>query len=375
MLFRQVQQRLLKVQVIPVRTATKRASGGNKATNNTAGRRLGPKKGEGQFVQAGQIIWRQRGTKWYPGENAGVGRDHTIYAREPGFVRYYRDPFHAKRRFIGVALAPQETLPTPHFAPRRRRFGYKPIDNEDVADFEKSYLTKKETERLLEREAQLEDRLNKRATLQEEYQKALAELVPELSEEELDLQAVRFIEIRKYMNGGMAFEVSRDIVDSHNRADLAVEVKTGRLSAEEADKEQKEIDVLNKKVDDKAMVAMVDAKFVVVKFATPERRAEMRSELIKQIEELTKGHEVTPGEVIEKVELLLKESVFSTGDRVTLRRKHLRRPLPIPISPENRKEFEKLAKKGEGEIRKVWLSQQQAMHEFYIPTGASMIFN
>lgn len=375
MLFRQVQQRLLKVQVIPVRTATKRASGGNKATNNTAGRRLGPKKGEGQFVQAGQIIWRQRGTKWYPGENAGVGRDHTIYAREPGYVRYYRDPFHAKRRFIGVALAPQETLPTPHFAPRRRRFGYTAIDNEDVADFEKTYLTKKETERLLQREAQLESRLDKRATLQEEYQKTLAELVPDLSEEELDLQAVRLLEIRKYMNGGMSFEVSRDIVDSHNRADLAVEVKTGRLTAEEAEQEQAEIAKLIEKVDAKAMLAMVNAKFVVVKFETPERRAQLRSDYIKQIEDLTKEHDVTPGDVIEKVEQLLKEPVFSTGDRVNLRRTHLRRPLPIALSQENRAEFEKLAKKGQGEIRKVWLSQQQAMREFYIPTGASMIFN
>lgn len=358
-----------------MRTATKRASGGNKATNNTAGRRLGPKKGEGQFVKAGQIIWRQRGTKWYPGENAGIGRDHTIYAREPGYVRYYRDPFHAKRRFIGVSLAPQETLPTPHFSPRRRRFGYTPIDNEDIAEFEKTYLTKKETERLLEREAQLEERLNKRATLQEKYTATLAELVPELSEEELELQTTRFIEIRKYMNGGMSFEVSREIVDSHNRADLAVEVKTGRLSAEEAAKEQAELDRLNNAVDDKAMVAMVDAKFVVVKFETAEKRAELREQFSKQIAELTKEHEVTPAEVIEKVEALLKEPVFSTSDRVNLRRKHLRRPLPVPVTEETRKSFEKLAAKGEGEIRKVWLSQQQAMREFYVPRGAAMIFN
>lgn len=67
------------------------------------------------------------GTKWFPGENVGIGKDHTLFALEYGYVRYYRDPLkHPKRRFIGVALAkegPGSELPTPRNAPSRRRLG------------------------------------------------------------------------------------------------------------------------------------------------------------------------------------------------------------------------------------------------------------
>lgn len=73
-------------------------------------------------VVAGNIIFRQRGTNWYPGENCGMGRDHTIFALEAGFVKYYRNPtLHAKRRYIGVTFEKAQTLPTPPNAVRRRR--------------------------------------------------------------------------------------------------------------------------------------------------------------------------------------------------------------------------------------------------------------
>ncbi|OAL38142.1 hypothetical protein AYO20_02594 [Fonsecaea nubica] len=69
----------------------------------------------------------KRGTKWFPGENVGIGKDHTLYALEYGYVRYYRDPLkHPKRRYIGVALekeGPRSQLPTPRNAPSRRRLG------------------------------------------------------------------------------------------------------------------------------------------------------------------------------------------------------------------------------------------------------------
>lgn len=67
------------------------------------------------------------GTKWFPGENVGMGKDHTIYSTAYGYVRYYKDPaVHPKRRFIGVALdkeGPRSKLPTPPNAPTRRRLG------------------------------------------------------------------------------------------------------------------------------------------------------------------------------------------------------------------------------------------------------------
>lgn len=72
----------------------------------------------------GNIIFRQRGTKWFPGENCDMGRDHTIFATQTGFVKYYRDPAkHPKRQYIGVAFERTQTLPTPPNAARRRRLG------------------------------------------------------------------------------------------------------------------------------------------------------------------------------------------------------------------------------------------------------------
>lgn len=72
----------------------------------------------------GNIIFRQRGTHWFPGDNCGMGRDHTIYATQAGYVKFYRDPArHPKRQFIGVVFERNQTLPQPLNAVRRRRLG------------------------------------------------------------------------------------------------------------------------------------------------------------------------------------------------------------------------------------------------------------
>lgn len=77
-----------------------------------------------QYVIPGNIIFRQRGTHWFPGLNCAMGRDHTIYATEPGYVKYYKDPLlNPKRQYIGVALKRDQTLPIPRNAPRPRRLG------------------------------------------------------------------------------------------------------------------------------------------------------------------------------------------------------------------------------------------------------------
>ena len=61
--------------------AHKKAGGSSRNGRDSAGKRLGIKKYAGQYVLAGNIICRQRGTQYYPGENVGLGRDHTIYAK------------------------------------------------------------------------------------------------------------------------------------------------------------------------------------------------------------------------------------------------------------------------------------------------------
>jgi large subunit ribosomal protein L27 len=68
--------------------AHKKGQGSTQNNRDSAGRRLGVKKFGGEFVRAGNIIIRQRGTKVHPGNNVGLGKDHTIYALVDGFVKF-----------------------------------------------------------------------------------------------------------------------------------------------------------------------------------------------------------------------------------------------------------------------------------------------
>ena len=68
--------------------AHKKAGGSSRNGRDTIGRRLGVKKFGGEKVTPGNIIIRQRGTKWHPGENVGLGRDHTIFALLEGTVAF-----------------------------------------------------------------------------------------------------------------------------------------------------------------------------------------------------------------------------------------------------------------------------------------------
>ncbi len=70
--------------------ATKKAGGSSRNGRDSAGRRLGVKKSDGQSVICGNIIVRQRGTKYYPGSNVGLGRDHTLFALSDGNVAFSR---------------------------------------------------------------------------------------------------------------------------------------------------------------------------------------------------------------------------------------------------------------------------------------------
>jgi len=68
--------------------AHKKGQGSTQNNRDSAGRRLGVKKFGGEFVRAGNIIIRQRGTKVHTGENVGMGKDHTIFALVDGHVQF-----------------------------------------------------------------------------------------------------------------------------------------------------------------------------------------------------------------------------------------------------------------------------------------------
>ncbi|KAM0795675.1 ribosomal L27 protein-domain-containing protein [Usnea florida] len=88
------------------------------------GKRLGAKRGASELVVPGTIIFRQRGTHWFPGENCDMGRDHTIFAKEKGYVCYYKDPErNSKRKYIGVVFERGMKLPVSRNKPRNRRLG------------------------------------------------------------------------------------------------------------------------------------------------------------------------------------------------------------------------------------------------------------
>ena len=72
------------------RFAHVKAQGSTKNNRDSAGRRLGAKLSDGEHCTAGSIIYRQRGTKIYPGTNVGMGKDHTLFAKIDGKVKFER---------------------------------------------------------------------------------------------------------------------------------------------------------------------------------------------------------------------------------------------------------------------------------------------
>ena len=67
-----------------------KAQGSTQNGRDSRGRRLGAKAADGQIVSAGSILYRQRGTKVYPGANVGMGKDHTLFATISGVVKFER---------------------------------------------------------------------------------------------------------------------------------------------------------------------------------------------------------------------------------------------------------------------------------------------
>jgi len=78
--------------------AHKTSTGSTHNLHDSPGKRLGIKRFGGERVNAGTIIVRQRGTRYTPGKNVGLGRDHTIYAKVPGVVRFEG----TKKKYVSV---------------------------------------------------------------------------------------------------------------------------------------------------------------------------------------------------------------------------------------------------------------------------------
>ncbi len=89
--------------------AHKKAGGSSRNGRDSAGRRLGVKKFGGEQVVPGNIIVRQRGTKWHPGTNVGLGKDHTIFALVEGQVSFAKRS--GGKTFVSVVAQQPASLP------------------------------------------------------------------------------------------------------------------------------------------------------------------------------------------------------------------------------------------------------------------------
>jgi len=86
--------------------AHKKAGSSSKNGRDSAGQRLGVKRGDGQHVLSGTIIVRQRGSTFDPGANVGMGRDYTLFATAEGKVRFTHQTRNKKRVSVEAAEAP-----------------------------------------------------------------------------------------------------------------------------------------------------------------------------------------------------------------------------------------------------------------------------
>jgi large subunit ribosomal protein L27 len=87
--------------------AHKKAGGSSRNGRDSAGQRLGVKRFGGERVLAGNILVRQRGTKWHAGTNVGVGKDHTLFALVEGQVQYRSQ---AGRTRVAVVPMPETAV-------------------------------------------------------------------------------------------------------------------------------------------------------------------------------------------------------------------------------------------------------------------------
>lgn len=87
--------------------AHKKGMGSTRNGRDSESKRLGVKRGDGEFVRTGTIVVRQRGTEFWVGNNVGIGKDHTIYAKIDGVVRF-ETISRQKRR---ISVYPPEVYP------------------------------------------------------------------------------------------------------------------------------------------------------------------------------------------------------------------------------------------------------------------------
>ncbi|RKP31805.1 hypothetical protein METBISCDRAFT_13258 [Metschnikowia bicuspidata] len=313
--------------LIHIRTATKRVSSSRTNMKDSAGRRLGPKKYESSFVKPGQIIMRQRGTKIHPGDNVGLGKDHTIFALEPGYVRYYLDPFHPLRKYVGVALKKDVMLPYPHFEPRLRRFGYDLLSGV-AADQEESRMSRKEqlAQPELQERAQKKQQSDNAKIL--EYTQVIRRLGVDLTEQEIQLGAQRLLFVGKHLVDQTLLERAAADQASFNYVhDAQLAHRRGECTAEEVASKLAWYMHFAAKFDH---AVTVDFTGMAHTRYSAEALATKQSELRAQMQEYA-NIKLTAKDVSQIETLIAQPGVFSSAERAKLKEQYVPKVLPVTV--------------------------------------------
>lgn len=310
-----------------VRTATKRVSGSRTNKNDSAGRRLGPKAYENHFVQTGQIIMRQRGTKIHPGENVGIGKDHTIFALEPGYVRFYMNPFHPLRKYVGVALKKDLTLPTPHFAPRVRRFGYIPLEGaeaekEEAVMSRKEYLAQPELQRRAAKEAETA------ASVLSVFTKVVSQKLADYSAEQAQTGAARLQFIASKLSAGENATLAAEQATFNHIYNLELAAARGELSADDVASQSAAYLEFVSDFDSKLSV---DFAGKIYETLSQEDKAAAEKSVVTQLDEF-KNKALSGQDQAAIHKLIATPGVFSHEQRLQLKNKYLPAVLPVTVS-------------------------------------------
>ena len=354
-----------------IRNATKRAAGSKTSNKDSRGRRLGSKKSDGQEVKVGEIIYRQRGTKIYPGENTGLGKDHTIFALEPGYVRFYYDPFHPNRKFAGVVLNKNHRLPSPHFAPTARRFGRVEIVEPELAQKERDNMSRKEYLLQPKIDEVKVARQAKREATSAKLSSELAGLLPGLTEQESASAISRLMAVRVYLSGGRTVAESRKFADRDFKIDTQIAERATKLSAEDAAAQLEAYNALATKLDS---AVSFDPKFQLIKaYSTEELEAMKREKLDAIVALFSQSPHKVSGETQKQIESLIDSPCFPLSYRVDLQRRYVKayksetEQERKQEAVKSKKEMQKLVDKKKGSLVKRWNYESRKVDFVYVP--------
>lgn len=312
--------------LMQTRNATKRVSGSKTNKNDSAGRRLGPKVYESHFVRPGQIIMRQRGTKIHPGENTGIGKDHTIFALEPGYVRFYYDPFHPLRKYVGVALSKDLTLPSPHFAPRIRRFGYVEIADPVEAEKEENHMSRQEYLQQPEIQKAAARNQNRDQKLLEEFSHSLS-LFLDIAEEDVDVASKKLLDIYKLTKLGQSVEDATLQATFNYIYDLQLQLNRGDISSTQFAELKQKFSKLSSELSSKVTVGL-DGKLCA--YLNPEQRLKQRENILEELKNL-ENKLLTKEERQRVQELIYTPLIFANEEKSILLKQYLPSVLPETV--------------------------------------------